>query len=153
MARVAYGMTRVRTDPDGAGSDFAQVLRRDPRHAVAHYGMAWVIRSKDPQEALRHLDRALDTDPHLIDALQLRALVRGRLGDRATLDDVDRLIESPTTHRLYNSRVRFDSRRHATRRASCLENVSELTGRLQKRKYEACARERLSHDYLQRRDV
>jgi hypothetical protein len=62
-----------------------------------------VIRATDPRGAIRHLDTAIDTDPHLVDAVQLRALVRARLGDRAALDDVDRLIESPTSARLYNA--------------------------------------------------
>ena len=53
--------------------------------------------------ALEYLNRALETDPNLIDAVQLRALVRARLGDPAALDDVERLVESPTAHRLYNA--------------------------------------------------
>ena len=39
----------------------------------------------------------------MIDAVQLRALVRARLGERGALDDVDRLVESATPHRLYNA--------------------------------------------------
>ena len=35
--------------------------------------------------------------------MQLRALVRARLGERAALDDVERLLESPTPHHLYNA--------------------------------------------------
>ena len=37
---VARGMSRLETDLEGAGSDFTRVLERDPRHAMAHYGMA-----------------------------------------------------------------------------------------------------------------
>ena len=62
-----------------------------------------MIRARDPRAALRHLDTALDTNPHLIDAIQLRALVRARLGDPAALDDVERLLETPTSQRLYNA--------------------------------------------------
>ena len=36
------------------------MLETDPRHAAANYGMALLIRGKDPQSALRHLDAALD---------------------------------------------------------------------------------------------
>ncbi len=76
IVRVARGITRVHTDPSGAQRDFERVLEGDPRHAAAHYGMALLVRGKDPRSALRHLDTALDSDPHLIDAIQLRALVR-----------------------------------------------------------------------------
>jgi hypothetical protein len=65
--------------------------------------MALLIRPQDPRGALRHLDVAIARDPHLIDAIQLRALIRARLGDRAALDDVDRLVEIPTSGRLYNA--------------------------------------------------
>jgi serine/threonine protein kinase/Tfp pilus assembly protein PilF len=103
VLRIARAMTRVRTDPGAAREDFLDVLRQDPRHAMAHYGMALLTRAADPPGAIRHLDAAIAVDPHLIDAVQLRALVRARLGDRAALDDVDRLIESPTPGRLYNA--------------------------------------------------
>ena len=53
--------------------------------------------------ALEYLNRALETDPNLIDAVQLTRLGAQRLGDPAALDDVERLVESPTAHRLYNA--------------------------------------------------
>jgi hypothetical protein len=65
--------------------------------------MALAIRGADPHGALRHIEMALDSDPNLIDALELRALVRARLGKPEALDDVDRLAESPTCQRLYNA--------------------------------------------------
>jgi hypothetical protein len=65
--------------------------------------MALLVRRPSPRRALQHLDRALESDPNLIDAVQLRALVRARLGDPSTLDDVERLLEGPTAHRLYNA--------------------------------------------------
>jgi len=65
--------------------------------------MALLVRGTDLRRALEYLNRALETDPNLIDAVQLRALVRARLGDPAALDDVQRLVESPTAHRLYNA--------------------------------------------------
>jgi tetratricopeptide (TPR) repeat protein len=103
MVRVARGIARVRTDADGARGDFTWALEREPRHPQANYGMALLVRGIDLRRALEYLNRALDNDPNLIDAVQLRALVRARLGDPAALDDVQRLVESPTAHRLYNA--------------------------------------------------
>jgi tetratricopeptide (TPR) repeat protein len=103
LVRVARGITRVRTDPAGARADFAHVLEHDPASAQAHYGMALLLRKNDPHQAIEHLDRALDANPNLTDAVQLRALVRARRGERGALDDVDRLVESPTPNRLYNA--------------------------------------------------
>jgi serine/threonine protein kinase/tetratricopeptide (TPR) repeat protein len=103
LARVARAMTRLGTDPKGARADLERVLARDPRHAAAHYGMALLIRPHDPTAALKHLDIAIDADPHLIDAIQLRALVRARLGEPSALDDVDRLLKIPTARRCYNA--------------------------------------------------
>ena len=65
--------------------------------------MALLVRSDDLRGALRHLDIAIDADPHLIDAIQLRALVRARLGEPSALDDVDRLLKIPTARRYYNA--------------------------------------------------
>jgi len=103
VVRVARGFTRITTDPTGARSDLSVALGQDPRHAHALYGMALLTRAADLRKALGYLDRALDSDPNLIDAQQLRAIVRARLGERAALDDVERLLESPTPHHLYNA--------------------------------------------------
>jgi serine/threonine protein kinase/Tfp pilus assembly protein PilF len=100
---VARGVMRLRFDPESARSDLTRALAIDARDAHANYGIALLIRKSDPMGALGHLDTALESDPNLTDALQLRALVRARLGKREALDDVDRLIESPTRHRLYNA--------------------------------------------------
>ena len=62
-----------------------------------------MIRAHDRQAAIRHLDLALQSDPNLIDALQLRALERARLGDSAALDDVELLVKAPTAPRFYNA--------------------------------------------------
>jgi serine/threonine protein kinase/tetratricopeptide (TPR) repeat protein len=102
VVRVARGMTRIQTDPEGARVDFANVLDQEADHAYANYGMALLKRRTDLRAALAHLDRSLTSNSHLIDALQVRALVRARLGERAALDDVDRLVECATAHRLYN---------------------------------------------------
>ena len=101
--RVARGITRLRTDPASAAADFRAVLDAHPRHALAHYGLACVVRETDRPSSLAHLDQAIQADPDLIDAYELRALTRAKEGDRGALDDVDRLVKSPTPRRLYNA--------------------------------------------------
>ena len=103
VARVARATARLRTDPRGARADFEHILARDPQHAAAHYGMALLVRAGDPAGALDHLGSALDSDPNFLDAIQLRALIRARLGDPSSLDDVDRLLRVPTAERYYNA--------------------------------------------------
>jgi tetratricopeptide (TPR) repeat protein len=100
---VARGMTRVRIDPVRASADFTTALHANPKDAMAHYGMARVLRSRDRLDAIEHLNAALESDPDLIDALQLRALERAHLGQPGALDDVMLLIRAPTPHRLYNA--------------------------------------------------
>ena len=60
-------------------------------------------RASDPRGAIKQLDAALESDSNLVDAVQLRALVRARMGDRSMLDDVDLLVKAPTAQRLYNA--------------------------------------------------
>jgi tetratricopeptide (TPR) repeat protein len=103
IVRVARGMAWVRTDPERARQEFAAVLKDDPQSAMAHYGMARVVRAVDHRQAIEHLCAALNANPFLIDALELRALERARLADPAALDDVDRLVKTPTARRLYNA--------------------------------------------------
>jgi tetratricopeptide (TPR) repeat protein len=100
---VARGMTRLHRDPEAARRDFEAVLKRNPHSAAAHYGVARVIRGHDRRAAIRHLDLALQSDPNHIDALQLRALERARLGEPSALDDIELLVKAPTAHRLYNA--------------------------------------------------
>ncbi len=57
----------------------------------------------DLRAALNFVDSALDAEPGAIDALELRALIRARLGDRAAADDAERLLTAPTPHRLDNA--------------------------------------------------
>ncbi|MGO9598218.1 MAG: protein kinase domain-containing protein [Isosphaeraceae bacterium] len=100
---VARGRTRLKSDPEAARRDFEAVLKHDPRSAAAHYGLARLMRAHDRRAAITHLDLALQSDPSLIDALQLRALERARLGEPAALDDVELLVKAPTAHRFYNA--------------------------------------------------
>jgi tetratricopeptide (TPR) repeat protein len=103
VVRVARGFTRIATDPKAAASDLWRALEQNPHHAHALYGMALLTRGTDLRSALTYLDGALQSDPNLTDARQLRAIVRARLGEPAALDDVERLLESPTPHHLYNA--------------------------------------------------
>ena len=103
-ARVARGMTRVVRRPAGRGERFPSCPeRRRAKRRKPTTEWRSCVRKADPKRALDHLDRSLDSDPNLIDAVQLRALVRARLGERGALDDVDRLVESATPNRLYNA--------------------------------------------------
>jgi serine/threonine protein kinase/tetratricopeptide (TPR) repeat protein len=103
LVLVARGVFRLAQDAAGARSDFARVLALDPHNARGHYGMALLQRRDDPGAALVHLEQALDAEPGLLDALQLRALTRARLGDLRAADDVERLTQAPTAHRWYNA--------------------------------------------------
>ncbi|WP_235963347.1 protein kinase domain-containing protein [Tautonia rosea] len=100
---VARGFVRLPDAPGAARDDFERALKADPRSPRAHLGIAHVVRAENPSEALEHLDTALATEPNLIDAVQLRALVRARLGMRSAVADVDTLRRFPTAHRLYNA--------------------------------------------------
>jgi serine/threonine protein kinase/Tfp pilus assembly protein PilF len=129
VVRVARGMTRIRTDPEGACDDFTRVLDQEPRHAHAHYGMALLCRRADLAGALAHLEQALQSSPNLIDALQVRALVRARLGERAALDDVSRLVENATPHRLYNAACAVAILSDTTHDGRLLSHAAELLAR------------------------
>lgn len=129
MIRIARGISRVRVDPRGATEDFRAVLALEPRNAQANYGMALVVRLTDPQRAIAHLDQALETDPHFVDAFQLRALVRARIGDTAALDDVERLIVSPTPTRLYNAACAIALYAEKDSRPQLFTHATELLAR------------------------
>jgi serine/threonine protein kinase/Tfp pilus assembly protein PilF len=100
--RVARGFFRLVEDPAGARKDFLEALAHDPRNARAEFGLAILWRHTQPRAATRALDRAIKADPNLLDAIQLRALMRARQGDPAAESDVDRLIARPTARGLYN---------------------------------------------------
>jgi len=100
---TARGVFRIAADRAGALVDLRRALSLDPRLARAHYGLALLYRTSEPAAALSEADAALAADPDLIDALMLRAVLRGRLGNPAAVDDAERLLLLPTRHRLYNA--------------------------------------------------
>jgi serine/threonine protein kinase/tetratricopeptide (TPR) repeat protein len=100
---TARGIFRAGADPAGALRDLEHALEVNPRNARAHFGLALLSRRDDPRGALRHAEAALAIDPQMLDALQLRCLLRARLGDLAAVDDAERLCLVPTPHRLYNA--------------------------------------------------
>jgi serine/threonine protein kinase/tetratricopeptide (TPR) repeat protein len=100
---VARGFSRLASDRAGAEADFADALSLDPHNARAQLGRAYLLRRADPRAALARVESALAEEPDFNDALQLRALLRARLGDPAAEADVDRLLQTPTPQRLYNA--------------------------------------------------
>jgi hypothetical protein len=100
---TARGVFRIATDPAGADSDLRQALEISPGLARAHFGRALLLRRGDLRQALAEAEAALASDRNLLDALQLRTLLRARLGDLSAVDDAERLIQVPTPHRLYNA--------------------------------------------------
>ncbi len=101
--RVALGFFLLTRDPSAARDEFEHVLATDPNQARALLGLARLVRSEDPQRAVTYLDHALKASPNLLDAVQVRALVRARQGNFKALDDVDRLCQTPTPYNLYNA--------------------------------------------------
>jgi tetratricopeptide (TPR) repeat protein len=101
---VARGILRLqRDDRAGAETDLRHALERSPNHARAHLGMAHWLRDVDPRDAIKHLNKALDRDATLLEAVQLRALLLARQGDVNALRDVDRLAATPAPLGLYNA--------------------------------------------------
>jgi serine/threonine protein kinase/tetratricopeptide (TPR) repeat protein len=103
MLLTARGVFRVSTDPRGARDDLERVLKVEPRNARAHYGMARLFQRNDPGIALEHANAAIDADPNLLEAWQVRASIRARQGDRAALRDIEQMIRRPTPYALYNA--------------------------------------------------
>jgi len=127
--RAARGLVRLESNPEGAADDFRAALSSQPRHALAHYGMARVLRTRDAGAALDHLDRALAAAPSLFEAVELRALERARRGDRAALDDVERLVAAPTANRLYNAACALAMLGHVGGDPADLQRAADLLGR------------------------
>ncbi len=100
---AARGMARLAADPKAAESDFRAAVGHDPRAALAHFGLARIHFRADLRAAHEDVEHALRADPAHLDSLELRALIRARLGRADAVDDVDRLLQSPTPGRLYNA--------------------------------------------------
>jgi serine/threonine protein kinase/Tfp pilus assembly protein PilF len=103
MVLVARGIFRLSRDPSGARADLTRALALQPRNSRAHYGMGRLLARDEPRAALAHVESALDVSPSLFEALELRALLRARMGDAAAIDDAELLVKSPTPTRLYNA--------------------------------------------------
>ena len=103
LPRVARGTLRITTDPTAAEADFRAILVQDKRHPRALYGLAWLHRLTQPRQSLDEAIAVLQSDPNQIDALELSAWLRGKLGDPAAVDDVERLVRYPTPRRLYDA--------------------------------------------------
>ncbi len=103
MLLTARGIFRIEADSPGALVDLRRAVSVDSKNPRAHFGLALALRRDDPKQALAEADRAYLADPSMMDALQLRALLRARQGDLAALEDVERLCQIPTPHRLYNA--------------------------------------------------
>jgi tetratricopeptide (TPR) repeat protein len=103
LPRVVRGMIVRSTDPELAEADFRHVLGLNPRDAGANLGLARVLMANDPKAAFEFADKALIADPNRLEALELRAWLRGKLGDPLAVADSDRLAQVPTPHRLYNA--------------------------------------------------
>jgi len=124
--RAARGVTRTRTNPAAAMADFRAALAVDPRHPLAHLGMARSLRATDRPAALVHLDQAIEADPDLLDARELRALERARAGLATSLDDIEVLLKNPTANRLYNAACALAILGETTRRADHLARAVEV---------------------------
>jgi serine/threonine protein kinase/tetratricopeptide (TPR) repeat protein len=100
---VARGFFQLRSAPALARADFMQAIELNPIEARAHLGLAYVLRPHDPRAALAELNAALRVSADFGDALQLRALIRARLGDHEAEADAEQLARVPSPQRLYNA--------------------------------------------------
>jgi tetratricopeptide (TPR) repeat protein len=82
-----YGFAISARLPDQAEKAFAEVLRQDPRHPQALYGMAMLrVEQGRESEAITLFTRALDVSPSFVEARRYRAILLARAGQlrRAT---------------------------------------------------------------------
>ena len=127
--RVARGFSRLSANPTAAEADFRASLAIRPDDPRALLGLARSVRARDPRAALGALDRAMSIDPRPGDALQLRALIRARLGDRSALQDVDRLAAEPTPLNLYNGACALSLLSAAAREPALADRACVLLSR------------------------
>jgi tetratricopeptide (TPR) repeat protein len=97
---VARGVARMRTDPEGALSDFDRALALNPRSRPALMGKADVLAEKlgRTESSIAVLDRVLELYPDHAPAWSGRGVLHARRKDRdAALRDVgEALKRSPT---------------------------------------------------------
>jgi tetratricopeptide (TPR) repeat protein len=88
---------------EAAETDLRAALNQAPKSPRAHLALAHLLRGRDPAQAIEHLDAALRADPTCVEAVELRALLRARMGDPRFESDVDLLATKPTPTHLYNA--------------------------------------------------
>jgi tetratricopeptide (TPR) repeat protein len=107
QARIhaVHGLAIAVRRPDQAHAEFARALRIDRNNPQALLGMAQLAEATDLAEALRFLDRALETDLHFLEARRYRALLGARAGRLENAGkDINSCLEqerTPTTDTLY----------------------------------------------------
>ncbi len=100
---AARGMIQLTNDAKSASDDFQAAIKLDPAAPMAYYGQARLLYRTDLSKALFAVDQALERSPSFLDATQLRALIRARLGRGDAVNDVKTLLQNPTDNRLYNA--------------------------------------------------
>jgi serine/threonine protein kinase/tetratricopeptide (TPR) repeat protein len=126
---VARGFFHLKTNTTQAWADFGRALERDPKNVRARLGQAHLLRASDRAAAVAVLDEALTIDPGFLDALALRALLRGRSADPRAENDIDALVQVPTAHRLYNAACALAILSRTTRAARYQTRAVHLLGR------------------------
>jgi tetratricopeptide (TPR) repeat protein len=103
--RAVHGLAIATRQPDRARDEFARALRIDRHHPQALLGMAQLAEAIDPGEAIRFLDRALETDSRFLEARRYRALLGARAGRLESAGkDINSCLEqerTPTADTLY----------------------------------------------------
>jgi serine/threonine protein kinase/Tfp pilus assembly protein PilF len=98
--RWVYGFAVASRLPEKAQAIFEEVLRQEPEHPQALYGLAMLAALRDDlPEAVRHFDRALEAHPGYVDARRYRAVLRARQGDFAkATQDINWCLEREPRH-------------------------------------------------------
>lgn len=88
---VTYAFAIFKRKAPAARKSFEQVLKSDPQHAQALYGMAMLLVEEGrEQDSLAFFTRAIQADAKLTEARRYRAIVHARLGDlTAAVKDVN----------------------------------------------------------------
>jgi serine/threonine protein kinase/tetratricopeptide (TPR) repeat protein len=87
--RCSYAFAVAARAPASARQAFEDVLRQDPHHAQALYGLAMLAMTQEqPAAALSYFDRAIAAAPTFLEAWRYRAILLARVGrlERACQD-------------------------------------------------------------------